>query len=98
MERRCVMQTHTDGDATTQDARPRGRYFESIADFFSRKVRCDTCGNEAPKRRYEQTGLTRPMTNHAEWSRWTTVEIEHVCPQCGASVWVTEVPAYYSYV
>jgi hypothetical protein len=92
------MQTHKDGDPGTQDARPRGQFFESIADFCSRKVRCSTCGNETRKRRYEQTGLTRPMTNHPQWSRWATVEIEHVCPQCGASVWVQEVPVYYSYV
>ena len=92
------MQAHKDRDLAAQDARPRGRYFESIADFFSRKIRCDACGNETRKRRCEQTGLTRPMTDGAEWSRWTTVEIEHVCPQCGASVWVQEAPVYYSYV
>ncbi len=92
------MQAHKEGDPRTQQARPFGRYFESIADFFSPKVRCDKCGNETQKRHYEQTGTTRPMPNHAEWSRWTTVEIEHVCPKCGASVWVMKVPAYYSYV
>jgi hypothetical protein len=90
------MQAHKDGDVTTHDTRPHGRFFESIADFFSRNVRCDTCGNETRKRRYEQTGLTRPTTDDAEWSRWSTVEIEHVCPQCGASVWVLQVPVYYS--
>lgn len=92
------MQTHKDGGAAIQGARSRSRLFESIADFFSRKVQCDACGNETQKRHYEQTGLTRPMTDNAEWTRWTTVEIEHVCPRCGASVWVQELPVYYSYI
>lgn len=92
------MQTHTNGDVTTQPARAIDRFFESIADFFSPKLRCDACGNESRRRHYEQTGMTRPMPDDEEWSRWATVEIEHVCPKCGASVWVQEIPVYYSYV
>ncbi len=95
------MRTHTDNESGTR-LDPSGgrihRFFERVADFFSPELRCDLCGQETQWRHYELTGVTRDVSADDGFSRWSYVEIEHVCPRCGGSVWVQEIPLYYSYV
>ena len=74
---------------------PVRRFFESVADFLSPTLECDACGAVSKQRRCERTGAVRPIPVDAPWTRWTASETEHLCPRCGASIWVLDVPVVY---
>jgi ribosomal protein S27AE len=76
-------------------AGPVRRIFESIADFLSPRIECGECGGITVQRRCETTGVVRPVPSDAQWSRWTASETEYLCPRCGASIWVLDVPIVY---
>jgi hypothetical protein len=91
------MQVRSDQDAA-RDALPRGavrRFLGTIADYFSPTLHCEACGSESKQRHCERTGNVRPVAGDESWFRVTADEIEHVCPSCGASIWVLQPSAYY---
>jgi hypothetical protein len=88
------MQVRTDRD--TSPGHPIRRFFESVADFLSPTLECSACGATNKQRRCATTGAVRSVEGAAAWPREFACETEHLCPSCGASIWVLEtVDCYY---
>ena len=65
--------------------------------FFSPTLTCEACGTDIKRYRCERTGEVHTVPEDQPMSRWTTIEIEYRCPECGDSIWYVDTSSQYPY-
>ena len=93
-----MMRTHRTTDtAVRHRGHSAGRVREAILDFFSPTVTCDACGADSKLHRCERTGEVHGHPEGEPITRWSAVEVEVICPACGAPTWFVDRSSQYPY-
>lgn len=96
MQTRTTEQVSTGSTPTKRPTSgPIHRFIETIADWLSPLLRCETCGAEVKQRDCEPTGSAKPVSDAPGPQRWSVFETEYRCPTCGGSIWVVDAPVVY---
>jgi predicted RNA-binding Zn-ribbon protein involved in translation (DUF1610 family) len=92
------MRAHVaNGPAARTATRSGHGFLDKIRDFFSPTLTCEACGTDIKRYRCERTGEVHTVPEDQPMSRWTTIEIEYRCPECGDSIWYVDTSSQYPY-